>query len=236
MKKEEHSVIRLEQLTKTYDVRGNKTEALKNITLTIERGEFVAIMGASGSGKSTLLNILGCMDNATSGEYIFNETAVSQIKRNKIHEFRKTHISFVFQNFALLNQYTVYENVELPLIAKAINSRERKRIIEKTLSSMNILDLRDKLPVHISGGQQQRCAIARALASGNELILADEPTGALDSKTSEEIVELLKEINAEGKTVLMVTHDYAIAKKAKRIIYINDGRIVLESEASREKS
>lgn len=218
-------MIELKDVCKTYKYGKEETKALDNINLTIKDGEFVAVIGNSGSGKSTLLNVIGCMDLMDSGSYILNGQEISGIKINKLYKVRKESISFVFQNFALLNHYTVFENVEVPLLAKKVRKSERKRIVKEKLELMGIYDLKSKLPTKISGGQQQRCAIARALASDNKIILADEPTGALDSKTGEEIMNVLKELNGMGKTVIIVTHNMDIAKQTDRILEMEDGRI-----------
>ncbi|MDE7367624.1 MAG: ABC transporter ATP-binding protein [Lachnospiraceae bacterium] len=218
-------MITLSQVTKTYYNGECPTPALKGIDLTVEDGEYIAIMGTSGSGKSTLLNIIGGMDTLTEGEYFYNDIPVHQLKGNELHQFRKEHVSFVFQQFALMNHYTVFENVEIPLLAKGFPKKERKRIVMERLEQMGIADLAKKLPIHISGGQQQRCAIARALASDNSIILADEPTGALDKNTGMEIMTLLQEINQQGKTLLVITHDPGIAAMAHRIIRLEDGCI-----------
>ncbi|MCI5601950.1 MAG: ABC transporter ATP-binding protein [Clostridiales bacterium] len=218
-------MIELKDVCKTYKYGKEETKALDNINLTIRDGEFVAVIGNSGSGKSTLLNVIGCMDMMDSGSYILNGQEISGIKINKLHKVRKESISFVFQNFALLNHYTVFENVEVPLLAKKVRKSERKRIVKEKLELMGIYDLKSKLPTKISGGQQQRCAIARALASDNNIILADEPTGALDSKTGEEIMNVLKELNGMGKTVIIVTHNMDIVKQTDRILEMEDGRI-----------
>ena len=172
-------MIELKDVCKTYKYGKEETKALDNINLTIKDGEFVAVIGNSGSGKSTLLNVIGCMDLMDSGSYILNGQEISGIKIYKLHKARKESISFVFQNFALLNHYTVFENVEVPLLAKKVRKSERKRIVKEKLELMGIYDLKSKLPTKISGGQQQRCAIARALASDNNIILADEPTGGV---------------------------------------------------------
>lgn len=218
-------MIELKDVCKTYKYGKEETKALDNINLTIKDGEFVAVIGNSGSGKSTLLNVIGSMDLMDSGSYILNGQEISGIKINKLHKARKESISFVFQNFALLNHYTVFENVEVPLLAKKVRKSERKRIVKEKLELMGIYDLKSKLPTKISGGQQQRCAIARALASDNNIILADEPTGALDSKTGEEIINVLKQLNGMGKTVIIVTHNMDIAKQTDRILEMEDGRI-----------
>lgn len=218
-------MIKLENVTKIYGKDGSKTVALDGVNLDIKDGEMVAIMGPSGSGKSTMLNIIGAMDDLTDGKYFFGDEEVSSLRGNKLHEFRKNNISFVFQNFALMNNYTVFENVELPLLSKRLSSRKRKEIVNEKLKIMGIADLAKKYPTKISGGQQQRCAIARALASGNELILADEPTGALDRKTGEDIMEAFTKLNEMGKTVIIITHDEHVANKCQRIIHINDGKV-----------
>ena len=218
-------MIKLENVTKIYGKDGSKTVALDGVDLEIKDGEMVAIMGPSGSGKSTMLNIIGAMDDLTDGKYFFGDQEVSSLRGNKLHEFRKNNISFVFQNFALMNNYTVFENVELPLLSKRLSSRKRKEIVNEKLKIMGIDDLAKKYPTKISGGQQQRCAIARALASGNELILADEPTGALDRKTGEDIMEAFTKLNEMGKTVIIITHDEHVANKCQRIVHINDGKI-----------
>lgn len=220
-------MIQLNHVTKEYKIDGTDkgTMALDDVSLHIERRDFVAIIGTSGSGKSTLLHILGAMDTMTSGEYFYDKEAVHKMKNMKLHKFRKEHISFVFQNFALMAHYTIYENVELPLRAKNIPKKQRKKIVMDQLEKVGLSKVAKKFPRHLSGGQQQRCAIARALASGNELILADEPTGALDSQNSKEILSILKELNRMGKTVILVTHDINIAKEAKCIIQMEDGKI-----------
>lgn len=219
-------MIRLENVTKTYNHGECKTEALRGIDLQIEQGEYIAVVGSSGSGKSTLLNILGGMDLLTSGTYYFDDLAIHNCKEQQLHEFRKNNISFVFQNFALMKQYTVYENIEIPLLAKGIVKKQRKEIIQHYMDLLGIAEQAKKRPSHISGGQQQRCAIARALASDNSVILADEPTGALDQRTGNEIMDVFEQINQMGKTLIIITHDPKVADRAKRIIKIEDGRIV----------
>lgn len=219
-------MIKLADVTKIYGTEENGTKALDNVSLTINDGEMIAIMGTSGSGKSTLINLLGGMDTLTSGTYLYNGTDVGNMKLSELHKFRKNNISFVFQHFALMNHYTVFENVEVPLRAKRIKRARRKEIVMEKLKMLGIEELAKKLPVQISGGQQQRCAIARALAADNQLILADEPTGALDSKTGKEIMDIFTDIKHLGKTVIIVTHDNKIADRCERIIRIEDGKIV----------
>lgn len=219
-------MIRLENITKIYNEKVDDTKALDDVSLKIEDGEFVSVMGASGSGKSTLLKIIGCMDSPTSGKYYLDDTEVTAASRSQVHKLRKEKIGYVFQHFALMDYYTAYENIELPLLAANVKRKERKRIILKQMEHLGILSERNKLPGKMSGGQQQRVAIARALVTNADIILADEPTGALDQKTGHEVLELLKEINKSGKTVIIVTHDEGIAKMTDRIITISDGRIV----------
>ncbi|MDD6071566.1 MAG: ABC transporter ATP-binding protein [Clostridiales bacterium] len=223
-------MIRLEKITKTYTTGGVDTYALKEVNLEVQRGEYLAIMGKSGSGKSTLLNILGGMDTMTSGEYWFGDIAVHKLSRRELHQFRKKQVSFVFQQFALMNRYTVYENVELPLLIRGMKKKERKKVVMEKLDMLGIAELSKKLPIHISGGQQQCCAVARALAAGNELFLADEPTGALDQENSLEMMEIFDKINKQGKTIIMITHDEDIAGRAKRLVRIHDGYLLQEPD------
>lgn len=218
-------MIILKNINKTYGNGGNATHALRDVSLEIAEGEMIAIMGTSGSGKSTLLNILGCMDQFDSGEYLYRDMEVHTLSNQQLHQFRKAHVGFVFQHFALMNQYTVYENVELPLSIQNIPKKERKEKVYEALTWMGIRDLARKMPSKISGGQQQRCAIARALASGNELILADEPTGALDVNTGNEIMNILEDLNKQGKTIVIVTHDPEIAARTQRVLHMEDGKI-----------
>ena len=218
-------MIRLDKITKIYDAKVENKKALDEVSLTIDNGEFVAIMGPSGSGKSTLLNIIGCMDSVTDGSYYVDDIEVSRLNKLDIHRFRKKNIGFVFQHFALMD-YTAYENIELPLLANNIRRKDRKRIINEQLKKLNIVEEKDKLPKKMSGGQQQRVAIARALVTNADIILADEPTGALDQSTGQEVINILREINNQGKTVVLVTHDINIASSTNRIINICDGKII----------
>lgn len=219
-------MIRLDKITKIYDAKVENKKALDEVSLTIDNGEFVAIMGPSGSGKSTLLNIIGCMDSVTDGSYYVDDIEVSRLNKLDIHRFRKKNIRFVFQHFALMDYYTAYENIELPLLANNIRRKDRKRIINEQLKKLNIVEEKDKLPKKMSGGQQQRVAIARALVTNADIILADEPTGALDQSTGQEVINILREINNQGKTVVLVTHDINIASNTNRIINICDGKII----------
>lgn len=217
-------MIKLSKLTKEYS-KPHKI-ILDEVSLTIDDNEFVAIMGKSGAGKSTLLNILGCIDYASSGEYQYDDTIVSNLSKKEIHLFRKKHFSYVFQNFELIPQYTVYENVELPLLARNINNKKEK--VLKALEDVGILEHKRKKINKLSGGEQQRCAIARAIVADTDIILADEPTGSLDEQTSSEIMTLLKELYKQGKTIIIVTHDVDIANQCERCITIKDGKIISE--------
>ena len=219
-------MIKLIHVKKDYTEGGVITNALKDINLEVKDGEFVAIMGASGSGKSTLLHILGGMDKLTSGEYYYNDEAVHDMSMGRLNIFRRDHVSFVFQNAALMKYYTVAENIEMPLLSMNVGKKERKKIIEEKMEAVGIAHLAKKLPIHISGGEQTRTAIARALAGDNELLLADEPTGALDQTTGKEIMEVFKKVHEMGKTIILITHDPNVAAYAERIIRIEDGKII----------
>lgn len=219
-------MIKLIHVKKDYTEGGVVTNALKDINLEVKDGEFVAIMGASGSGKSTLLHILGGMDKLTSGEYYYNDEAVHDMSMGRLNIFRRDHVSFVFQNAALMKYYTVAENIEMPLLSMNVGKKERKKIIEEKMVAVGIAHLAKKLPIHISGGEQTRTAIARALAGDNELLLADEPTGALDQTTGKEIMEVFKKVHEMGKTIILITHDPNVAAYADRIIRIEDGKII----------
>ena len=221
-------MIRLNTITKIYSNGESELKALNNICLEIKDGEAVAIMGASGSGKTTLLNIIGCMDKATSGEYYYDDLAIHTFNTAKSDDFRKKNIGFIFQNYALLSDYTIRENIEIPLRAAGYRKKDRERISDEMMEKVGILEYADTTPSKISGGQQQRAAIARALVSGASVILADEPTGALDSVTGQEIMDLLLELNKEGKTIIIVTHDERIASQVGRIIMLKDGKVINE--------
>lgn len=218
-------MITLSNVSKEYKNGDEIFYALNSLNLVVENQEFLAIMGISGSGKTTLLNILGGMDRMTNGEYKYNNIDVGKMNRKELVNFRRNHVGFVFQNFALLNEYTVYENVELPLLSLGLKRKERDEKIKTALTLIGIEDLSEKFPSNLSGGQQQRCAIARAIVAGNDIILADEPTGALDSKTSEHIMNVFAKLHEAGKTVIVVTHDDRMAEFAERIVYISDGKI-----------
>lgn len=216
-------MIRLNNIIKTYKAGACVTEALKGVSLEVKSGEMLSIMGASGSGKSTLLNVIGCMDRFDSGEYLLDGIEVHKLSENKLHSIRKKYISMVFQNFALLNHNSVYENIELPLIARGVAKKDRKIKVDEIAERLGIQDLLQKLPTNISGGEQQRCAIARAVISDCKVILADEPTGSLDYSKGMEIMDVLSSI--KDKAIIVVTHNKDVAARTDRIIKISDGRL-----------
>lgn len=219
-------MIKLKNISKVFKSDIYNTVALDNISLEINNGEFVCIMGESGSGKSTMLNIIGCMDIPTKGEYYLNNKLVNSLKSKELSRIRNEEISFIFQDFALINDYSAIENIELPLLKRKISKKERKQLVEKYLEELNILELKYKKPTEMSGGQQQRVAIARALVAESDIIIADEPTGALDSKTTKNLMEIFRKVNKELKTVIIVTHDEYVASYAGRVIKITDGKII----------
>ncbi len=220
------ALIKLENIKKEFGNNDNKVEALKGIDLEINRGELIAIIGASGSGKSTLLNIIGLLDKATGGKYFYDEKDITSFTDKKLGQLRNKAFGFVVQNFALIKEFTVYENVEIPLTYnKNIKKREYKDRIENILMKLGIIDKINKKPSELSGGQCQRVAIARALINDADIILADEPTGALDKKNGMDVINEFLKLNQEGKTVIMVTHDESIADKCNKIIRIEDGII-----------
>lgn len=221
-------MIKTEKLCMVFTTEDVQTKALNNVSLEIKQGEFVAIMGPSGCGKSTLMNILGTLDSPTSGKYYFNGKEVDRMSESQLTTFRKGNIGFVFQSFNLIDELTVYENVELPLVYLNKKAAERKQKVEEVLERMDILHRAGHLPQQLSGGQQQRVAIARAVVTDCPLILADEPTGNLDSKNGAEVMELLSELNRQGTTIVMVTHSQRDARYAHRIIHLLDGQIVSE--------
>ena len=222
-------MIELKNICKEYH-SGGTVKALKGISLKIRRGEFVAVMGASGSGKTTLLNIIGCMDNPTSGSYFLDGRQVDNASAGQMARTRGKKIAFVFQHFALIEDYTVLENVMIPLIKQKISAKDRKDRVVKALEQVGIADLAGKKASDISGGQKQRAAIARAIVCGAEIILADEPTGALDSDSGRQVMRLFRRLNNQGKTVIMITHDANVAAFAHRIITISDGRIIKDEK------
>ena len=222
-------MIQTKELVKVFRTDEVETTALNKVNLEVNSGEFVAIMGPSGCGKSTLLNIIGLLDNPSEGELYFDGTEVAKFKERQRTNLRKGNIGFVFQSFNLIDELTVYENVELPLLYMNVSSSERKNKVNAVLDRMKIAHRKKHFPQQLSGGQQQRVAISRAVVTNPKLILADEPTGNLDSGNGEEVMSLLTELNQEGSTIIMVTHSPSDAEKAHRIIQLFDGHIVTEN-------
>jgi putative ABC transport system ATP-binding protein len=225
-------MIKTINLTKRFQTEEMETTALNNVSMEVKKGEFIAIMGPSGCGKSTLLNILGMLDNPTDGTYLFNGVDVSNYREGRRTKYRKGNIQFVFQSFNLIDELNVFENVELPLIYLKKSGAERKKMVMEILERMKIGHRRKHFPQQLSGGQQQRVAIARAVVPSPQLILADEPTGNLDSKNGIEVMNLLSELNKQGTTIVMVTHSQRDAAFAHRIVNLFDGRIVTEEVAN----
>jgi len=223
-------MIRTVNLTRVFRTEEIETSALNNVNMHVKKGEFVAIMGPSGCGKSTLLNIIGLLDNPSQGQYYFDEQEVSSLKERNRTLLRKGNIGFVFQSFNLIDELNVYENAELPLVYLKLSAHERKERVEKVLEQMKISHRRNHFPQQLSGGQQQRVAIARAVVANPKLILADEPTGNLDSKNGHEVMNLLSDLNKAGTTIAMVTHSMRDAAYAHRIINLFDGEIITENE------
>ena len=223
-------MIRTNKLTKVFRTENIDNLALTEVNFEVKKGEFAAIMGPSGCGKSTLLNIIGLLDNPSEGSYLFDGTDVAKYKESQRTNLRKGNIGFVFQSFNLIDELNVFENVELPLLYLKIGTRERKEMVTKVLERMNIAHRAKHFPQQLSGGQQQRVAIARAVVANPKLILADEPTGNLDSKNGLEVMNLLTELNREGTTIVMVTHSMHDAGFAHRIINLFDGQIITEEE------
>ncbi|HEX2939027.1 MAG TPA: ABC transporter ATP-binding protein [Ruminiclostridium sp.] len=220
------TLILMRDIYKIYSAGENEIRALDGVSLSIETGEFIAIVGHSGSGKSTLMNIMGCLDSPTSGSFELGGEKVVNLKDSRLSEIRNREIGFIFQNFNLIPSLSAIENVELPLTYKGIHHEKRRLIAAKTLRRVGLESRFNHRPCELSGGQQQRVAIARAIAAKPPVVLADEPTGNLDSKSGSEVLDLLKELNNEGKTVILITHDSSVADKTKRIIRINDGKII----------
>jgi putative ABC transport system ATP-binding protein len=219
------TVIQVEDVHKYYDLGETRVHALRGVTIKIERGEFVAIMGSSGSGKSTFMNILGCLDKPSSGRYILEGVAVSELSKKELAAIRNRKIGFVFQGFNLLSRTTALENVELPTLYAQISKEEGRKRAVQALELVDLGDRMEHFPSQLSGGQQQRVAIARGLVNKPAILLADEPTGNLDSRTSVEVMEILQNLNAQGLTVVLVTHEPDIAAFAKRNIHFRDGKI-----------
>ncbi|MFH2053715.1 MAG: ABC transporter ATP-binding protein [bacterium] len=224
-------VIVLKDLHKIYEVGAETVPAVQGVDLAVHKGEYVAIMGSSGSGKSTLMNVIGCLDTPTRGTYHLGGTEVSSFSDDELAEIRNQRIGFVFQTFNLLPRSTAAQNVELPLIYAGVPARERRQRVREALAAVSLTDRAHHKPNELSGGQRQRVAIARALVNNPTLILADEPTGNLDSVTSNEIMRILGDLNAQGHTVIIVTHEADIAGQCRRIIRLSDGRIVSDTTA-----
>lgn len=222
-------LIELQNIFKIYSDGDSEIRALDDVSLTIDEGEFVAIVGSSGSGKSTCMNMIGCLDVPTSGKYFLNGTDVSSMTDDEQAKIRNQMIGFIFQQYNLIPKLNLLENVELPLIYRGLPAAQRREMAETSLERVGLIDRKNKFPSQLSGGQQQRVSIARALAGNPPLILADEPTGALDSKTGRDVLEFIKQLNAEGNTIVLITHDNSIAAETKRIIRIADGKIISDS-------
>jgi putative ABC transport system ATP-binding protein len=222
-------MIKITDLEKTYRTEEVETSALNKVSFEVKDGEFIAIMGPSGCGKSTLLNILGLLDDMDGGSYLFNDIEVAKFNERKRADLRKHNIGFVFQSFNLIDELSVFENVELPLIYTGVKSDERKRRVEAVLDKMQIMHRRNHFPQQLSGGQQQRVAVARAVVNNPKLILADEPTGNLDSSNGNEVMQLLTDLNEQGTTIIMVTHSEHDARYSHRIVRMLDGRTVMEN-------
>ena len=227
------SLVEIRDICKIYNPGENEVRALDHVSLEIDRNEFVAIIGQSGSGKSTLMNMLGCLDVPTSGTYILHDKDVSSLTDDELSDIRNTEIGFIFQGFNLIQNLTALENVELPLIYRGVGKKERDELSVRALEKVGLAHRMKHKPAEMSGGQQQRVAIARAIAQAPPIILADEPTGDLDSNSTKEIMGILRELHADGRTVILITHDNEIAAQADRVIKIKDGRV--ESDSARNK-
>jgi putative ABC transport system ATP-binding protein len=225
-------IIEMQSIKKIYDTGKIKVEALKGIDLKVESGEFVAIVGPSGSGKSTLMNLIGCLDTPSDGRYRLGGEDVSRFTRDELADVRNRRVGFVFQGFNLLPQISAFENVELPLLFGGVAPKKRRERTEQLLSRVGLADRMDHKPTELSGGQMQRVAIARALAMHPDVVLADEPTGNLDSSAGGDIMELFSELWRQGSTLVVITHDKSLARRAGRIVEIHDGRIIRDGEAA----
>lgn len=221
------AILEVNNLKKVYTTRlgGNQVEALKNLSFSVEEGEYVAIMGESGSGKTTLLNILAALDKPTGGQVILNGKNIVDIREKEISAFRRENLGFVFQDFNLLDNFSLKDNIVLPMVLSGVDYKEMERRITPIAAQLGILDILGKYPYEVSGGQKQRAAVARALIIKPELVLADEPTGALDSKATEDLLTLFNKINERGQTILMVTHSTKAASHARRVLFIKDGEV-----------
>lgn len=224
----QNEILSMKNIFKSYKVGEEEQVVLKNINLTINKGEFISILGPSGSGKSTLMNIIGCLDVPTSGEYIFSDCNISNLTETELAHIRSKEVGFVFQSFQLLPRLTAIDNVELPMIYAGVSYSERRKRAEEMLKHVGLGEKLKSFPNQLSGGQQQRVAIARAMSTNPSILLADEPTGALDQKTGRQVIELFCELNKEGRTIVMITHDENIAKNANRIVRILDGNLIEE--------
>jgi putative ABC transport system ATP-binding protein len=222
-------VIQMDGITKVYDTGKVKVEALRGISLEVKRGEFLAVVGPSGSGKSTLMNLIGCLDTPTDGDYQLRGKSVAGLSREALAEIRNRHVGFVFQNFNLLPQISAYENVEMPLLFGGASRRERRRKTTELLDRVGLADRMEHKPTELSGGQMQRVAVARALAMDPDIVLADEPTGNLDTSSGQDILSLFRELWDQGRTMIVITHDPALAQRASRVVEIRDGRITSDS-------
>ena len=223
-------MIRLEDVYKIYSDGDSEIRALDGVSLFVDKGEFTAIVGSSGSGKSTCMNIIGCLDIPTSGKYYLNGTDVSTMTEKQLAAIRNKELGFIFQQYNLIAKLNLLENVELPLIYRRVSASERRKMAEEALDRVGLLDRGKKFPSQLSGGQQQRVSIARALAGRPPVILADEPTGALDSKTGRDVINFLRELHSDGTSVILITHDNSIAESTNRIIRIHDGKIISDED------
>src|SRR5690554_6689964 len=230
------TMIKIDKLKKVYLTEEVQTTAINEVSLHIKKGEFVSIMGPSGCGKSTLLNVLGLLDDFNSGSYLFNGKEMAKLKETERSKIRKQNIGFIFQNFNLIDELNVYENIELPLLYNGVKSAERKQKVKEILNRMDISHRAKHFPQQLSGGQQQRVAVARALVTEPKLILADEPTGNLDSKNGNEVMELLTDLHAKGATIIMVTHSAYDASFSQKTIALKDGQILSEKSNKKEVS
>jgi putative ABC transport system ATP-binding protein len=230
---DEQPVIQLQRVTKTYRTGTVHVEALRGIDLVVERGEFVAIMGASGSGKSTLMNIIGCLDTPTTGQFLLDGIDVRTLDESHIARVRNRRIGFVFQSFNLIPRTPAVVNVEMPLAYAGVRRRERRQLANAALAAVGLVDRADHLPTELSGGQQQRVALARALVTSPALILADEPTGNLDSASTAEVMQLFTRLNGEGRTLVLITHEADVAAGATRIVRLRDGLVVSDESSTR---
>lgn len=223
-------ILKMENISKIYEMGSERVVALDKVNLIVNKGEFVSILGPSGSGKSTLMNIIGCLDTPTSGEYTLSDKKVAGLDEKELARIRNKEIGFIFQSFQLLPKLTAAQNVELPLIYSGINPSKRKEIARSILAKVGLGDKFNNLPTQLSGGQQQRVAIARAISTEPAILLADEPTGALDQETGIKILEFFKELHNEGRTIIMITHDKSIAQYGDRIVNIVDGKMTESGE------